>query len=175
MVDITLQVVIVAPTEVIPTNVQDKYNRQAARMKIGDIISVSQTNQERFAKTPSGDYRIINGPILSPRFGFVHVTDVPVPIALKAKKLKRMLTREVVVPADGEDPEHIVDMPVRNNKFRVDVANIPNQLKQRMQADKEVTVTWLQARNYIKKKAFVNADDDSQDTEDDFVDGDLDE
>ncbi len=152
MVAITLQIMINAPTHALATP-----EKTAMRHRNGDVLGVHKTSD--FATLADGEWKW-NDVISSPRSVFVHVTDVPTNLA---KKIWR-LARGIKVASES----------LRVRRYRIPPSVVPTAFRDKLLADKEATITFTQAKTFIRKKVISNALDPSLDNEDtQLVDGDL--
>ena len=120
--------------------------KEAARLKNGDILEGYRARTIA-ALDGAGDYRL-NEVISSPRTGFVHVTGVPILAVRKIKRLAESHQQITGTRAGGD--LNIVTLLKR--KWGVDVASIPLVVRQQFIADKEITFTWTQVKNFIRNK-----------------------
>lgn len=144
---------------------------EAMRPVQGDIINAWLST---VVATKIGNDYILNGGALShPRWVYVHITDVPNTQAAKAYRLKEnevltFLNPDSPVPFSEE--EHL---PRRLFKYRVEKNDIPAAKRQKLLANGEITVTWAQAKPYIKKKIVTLEMNPVMDTEVILTDEDL--
>ncbi len=139
--NITLQVMLY------PANHDLSYNleKQAVRYRRGDIVKVYLTSE------------IVEPPTIGTRMAFIHITGVP--DVAPFEDIKNILTRSI-------HNEVYLNRPVlRRRAWRLPNANLPQAIKNQLIATQEITVTWTQAKPYIRKKAIVNALDVLQDNE----------
>ena len=128
MPDITVQVIINQSTHELSPE------QEIARYLLGDIIDAFLSSK----------YASFDGiywhmpPIGDKRSGFVHITDVPADVILKAR------TKLIEMPFST-----ITKEAIRRRTYHIDVANLPATFKEKILTDKEVTVTWTQAKPYI--------------------------
>lgn len=101
-----------------------------------------------------------------PRFVLVHIEGVPdlAPEDIQLRRLKQMLERHTI-KGFGEE--------VRRRSWRVDVASLPTAIRNELLTNREYTVTWTQAKNYLGKKVVTNEDDPDTDTLTLITDGDV--
>jgi len=153
---ITLQVMVNAPTHVIDTSFVA--NKAAMRRRNGDILAVHNT--QNFATLNGNDWNW-NEPISSPRSVFIHIRDIPanlVPLA------RQRLTGKVKAASER----------IRIRQYRIPPGIMPQPVIDALQADREVTMDWTQAKTIIKKKSVtVVLDPDQDDESTSVVDADL--
>ena len=101
--------------------------------KIGDIVEVLDDSKH------DGD--IVANPIAAP-FYLVRITGVT-----KAQALKYM---EPYIDPATEGTENPVTL--RHRQFNVEVASIPSAIRSKLIADRYVSVSWSQVRNYIRNR-----------------------
>lgn len=123
--DITLQIMIKAPTHSLARNPA----MEMRRFKDGDIIGVYL--RSKVTKSPSP-----NSPL-----GFIHITGVPITALRKAKRLMEMQVNPF-------DPSDIWKKRVWN----IDPSTLPLAIKQTIKKNREITVSWTQVKNYLKNK-----------------------
>lgn len=133
--DITLQVLAVSKSHTV-SDVNTLWNK-------GQIVDAFQSSD---LATLSGDDYLFND-VISGNFVFVHVKDVPI---VNFEKFKARLQSEN--PLGGR------------RRYRVKVASIPIAARNKLLADKEITITWTAAKNYIA----------NDETAVDITDGDVD-
>ena len=144
MINITLQVIIDPPTH----NISDRPLTEAARSRPGDIVSVYFTENV--------------GPMNpSLPLGFIHITGAPdVP-------LQRLINKVC-------GPLLEADEITRKHAWRVPPSVLPLALRNKLVADREITVTWTQAKTRIRKKiAATRLNPVSDDETTELTDGDL--
>ena len=117
--------------------------KDAARQKAGDVIDVLLATD---VGTWDGSDFIPNDVVGSPRCGFVFVVGVP-NRAIKAIKEKFFI--------DYRDPI-VVENPdiLLRRRFGIRVSSIPLAVRQQMVADKYITFTWAQVKNFLRDKVF---------------------
>lgn len=141
--DITLQVMVNVPTHGLNPM------KAAMRYRNGDILAVYRTNT--IADMVDGKWKM-RRVITAPRSVFVHITNVPQILAQKA--VRRLIERHQ--PA-GET--------FRRRHYRIPPSVVPQAIKDTLQADKEVTVSWTQAKQVIRRKSVTTLLDPSMDDE----------
>lgn len=161
MVAITLQIMVNAPThEIRHRNFDGAIDPEqtAARYRNGDIIAVHNTaNSATFI---AGAWRW-NDVISAPRSVFVHISNLPNNLAPKAR---RRLTGSMRAGSDL----------LRRKQYRLPPSALPVPVQDALRDDREVTMTWAQAKTVIRKKIINVVLDPSQDDETtSIVDGDL--
>jgi hypothetical protein len=145
--------------------------KEAMRYKVGDI---TQARLSVNVATKVGNDYILggSGALSNPDVVYVHITDVPNAQAAKAGRLmedERELTARGQ-PGGGDEGDYISR---RLHKYRVEKQDIPAAARQALIDDGEITVTWTQAKPYIKKKVVIDEMDSTTDTEVILTDGDL--
>jgi hypothetical protein len=98
--------------------------------KLGDIVEVLDDSKH--------DGNIVANPI-APPFYLVRITGVT-----KEQALKYM---ESYVEVAGK-----VTTVIRRRLYNVEVANIPTAIKNVLLADRYISVTWTQVKNYIRNR-----------------------
>ena len=122
----------------------------------GDIVSASLMHGEECT---------------NPRFVLVNITGVPdkAPPSILLKRIKRMLEKENFV-LEGNPP---VPRRLRRRQWHLKPADLPVGARNTLLADRKITVTWTQAKPYLKRRFVVVEDDVSQDTETPITDDDV--
>ena len=139
-------------------------NPNATDNRVGDVHTLYLTSE-------LGDTRRFD------QWVYVHITGVPNVGAAKLKRFRNKLRSydRVVV---GTLPDGTDQVVARNyKKWGVHPRALPTGVRQALNRDGEITVTWTQVKNYLKRKnklvtlrdVFNAADHD------DFVDADLDD
>ena len=105
--------------------------------------------------------RVTEPPSPNSKFWFIHVTGIPDTIPFE--KVKAKLTEPVFNPLVAGDF-------IRRRRWRAD---IPAAVLSTLQANREITVPYLTAKDYIKRKVANNASDPTQDTLEVLTDQDL--
>lgn len=176
--DVTLQVVVVAATHSLETP-----EKEAARDRVGDIVGAYLTSQ-------------VGSPNLTGRLGFIHITGVPDAIPLRKvrdKLLRPCLNPDVETTRDGSgagDISTTLDPAtnplsrqriLRKRAFRIPPSVLTAALRQELLDNREITVTWAQAKPRIRKKFpnladrwNRNADDENSGVDDTFFDESID-
>ena len=114
---------------------------ESAKWQRGQIVDCSQSAD---LATLSGNDYLFND-VISGAFVFVHVKDVPV---VDFDKFRARLQTEN--PLGGR------------RRYRVDVASIPVSARNKLLADKEITITWATAKNYIQNDEIVTTITDGE-------------
>lgn len=161
--DISLQVIVIAANHDLSTNPQ----KEAARYRRGDIVNVYLTAD-------------VGSPSLIRRFGFIHITGIPDGPDPEARfaKIEALLgdgvVDRVLVP-DTDLPEMVEEATlVRTRAWRVPPSIIPVAKRNQLLTDRETTVTWTQAKPYVRKKMVTIKTDASADDETtELMDGDI--
>jgi len=112
--------------------------RAASRLAKCDIIDVYKA--EKYATLQDDGNYLLDSPPLHPRFGFVHIKNVP--DILKEINIKNKLLEAV----------EILGQPVRRKKWHIPPSILPDVVKKKILTDKEITVQWAIAKSYIRKK-----------------------
>lgn len=134
--------------------------RAARRLAPGDIIDVYEATE--YATLQADGNYLLDSPPLHDRFGFVHVKHVP--NSLSKARIKKKLTEAV----------EILGQDVRRKKWHVPPSILPTVIKQKILADKEITVEWSVAKSYIRKKTTpVILDPNQDDISTSLTDGDI--
>lgn len=136
--------------------------KEASRLRRGDPMDVYRSRD--LAVLTNGVYRF-REPITSPRWVFIHIREVPNAIALR---MKSRLTQAILADngsALSLDPtvSHVVT--IRRRRFRVLLGAMPVTMRNRLLTNKEITLTWDQARGHIRKKIVVDERDATRDDE----------
>jgi len=120
--------------------------KEAMRYRVGDVFDVFLT-PANFTFS------------MDTRFGFIHITNVPDVYSIET--IKKALSAPVRSTV-------IIDNPplYRRRKWRIKPSAIPVGARNAMIANHELTVTWTQAKPYIRKKVVIDnlnaaLDDDS--------------
>jgi len=168
MVDVTLEIMLDLPTHDLSYNPE----KAAARYRHGDILDIIRSI-DFAAKDVNGDYRITEG-IGHPRFGYIHVTDVPADRARKMREVLTAHTPETKQVADS-DPEtglpttKVVSDTYRQRRWRIPRSVIPAAAKTKLLSEREITVDWTTFRDKIRRKAVTNRLDPLLDNESNAV------
>lgn len=136
--NLTLQILIAPATH----NISDPA-KAARRYTQGDLVEIWDAD---IVAPYNGTAHLMRDVISSPKFVFVHVRGVPDrPMAIVKE---RLLTWDVEVGTfDGEVS---VIGYYRRRRFSAVLANIPTNVRNRLQSDRQITVTWTQVKNYVK-------------------------
>lgn len=168
MVDVTLEIMLEPPTH----DLSYAPEKEAARLRRGDILEIIRSTD--FAtKDGDGDYRVTEG-IGNPRFGYIHITDVP---NARARKMRDLLTqptpetreRELPDPETGLPVVHIISDSYRMKRWRIPRSVIPAALKATLLAEREITVSWNAFRDRIRRKIVTSRLDPALDDESNAV------
>lgn len=133
--DVCLHVMLTPANHALP---QDKADR---RLSGGDIIDIFPASA--VGTLISNDY-MPNDVIGSHRLGFVFIKDVPISVLNKARQALIKSHKSVT-------PEDNVQLLLRRI-WGIDVQSVPVAARNKLLADRYITVTWLQAKSYIKNK-----------------------
>ena len=140
--DITLQVMIEPPTHDLSYDAA----KNAARNRRGDVIGVYLTSDVTEPPNPNG------------RLGFIHITGVP--DVLSFDRIRERLTSAF------HDPLLVTEKVMwRKRKWRIRASVIPAGARNTLLTTKELTVTWLQAKPYLRRKEVFNRLDVTADDE----------
>jgi len=121
--DITLQIMAYPPTH----DLSYDPAKEARRYKRGDIVAVYLRSE------------IVEQPTAGGRMVFVHITDVPIIAIQKAEKLM--------------NPHYDlinINMLLKKRRFNIDPQSLPVAVRNQLIANREITVTWTQAKPYLK-------------------------
>ena len=106
----------------------------------GEIVSVRPTSEEGRYTQPFP----ANGPL-----AYVHIVDIPDRVNLD--KLRNRLTS----PDPTEmttDPDGTLRHPTWRFEYRLPVASLPAARRQALRRDGQITVTWTQFRNFLRRR-----------------------
>lgn len=145
MPGITLQIMVNVGTHDLSYDLM----KAAIRHRNGDILAVYPTSD--LADLVGGDYKF-RDVISSPRSVFVHVRDVPQ--GLEDKAIRRLIERH--------QPAAEV---FRLRLFRIPPSVVPAATLATLLAEKELTVDWLQAKQFIRQKSITTLLDPTTDDE----------
>jgi len=152
--DITLQIIIRPATHAL------EGMEAACRYRTGDIIDVYRAN--RFAELQEDGNYLMQSQMGNDVFCYIHIKDVP--DTLNRQRIKAKLL----------EPVTILDELVRRKMWHIPPSILPVAFRQRLLADREATVTFIQAKNYIRRKTTpVLLDPDQDDITTTLTDGDL--
>ena len=134
--DIALQVMLN------PANHDLSYDpaKAARRFVAGDVLDAMLATDIATLEG-NGDY-IPNEPISSPRSGFVFITGVP---DRAIRFLRNWITR---AERNALDQDQIM----RRRVFGIRVGSIPVAVRQEIMANRYITFTWTQVKNYLENK-----------------------
>lgn len=118
--DITLQIMAYPPTHILPPE------KEARRYKRGDIVAVYLRSE---CPEP---------PALGGRMVFIHILDVPITAIQKAKRLMIAIYSNDTIP-----------VLLNRRRFNIDPQSIPIAMRNALVANREITVTWTQAKPYL--------------------------
>jgi len=124
--------------------------KEARRYRRGDVVEVFLRSEVTEPPSP-------NSP-----FVFIHVTNVPENKTFE--QVKAIIMQPVLEPL-------VIISPAiyRRRKFRVLFSELPQFVQDILTADKELTVSWAQAKNYVRKKNVTVFLDQSTDDETQFI------
>lgn len=134
--------------------------KAAMRYRRGDILDVYRAN--KYATLQSdGNYKLNKSPG-HPRFVFIHIKNIP--DTLDKQKIKAKLIATV----------DLLDDTVRRRKWHIPPSILPSAFKQKLLAEKEITVEFATVKAYIRKKLTpIILDPDSDDITTSLTDEDL--
>lgn len=137
--DITLQIITIPPSHVLPTGEDSRRYRQ------GDVVCVWDST--RVALYDDAEYRL-RDLIATPRFVFIHVLGAPFATVGAAQELfTRAYTDAdiaVVVDKRGEI--------LRRRLWHLDVALMPAPILARLIKDREMTTRWSDISSVIRRR-----------------------
>lgn len=137
--NITLQILVQPATH----NIADPA-KAARRYAVGDLIMVFNAD---VVAPYNGTAHILRDVISSPKFVFVHVRGVPDrPLDVVRDKL---LDSDVEIGTFTEGQRAIIGY-YRRKRFNAVLSSIPTNIRNRLQSDRQITVTWTQVKSYIK-------------------------
>jgi hypothetical protein len=111
---------------------------------VGDLVCVWDAD----AVAPyNGTAHIMRDVISTAKYVFIHVRNVPAQVTLERARDRLLGSDEEFGYVDGE---LTVLAYYRRKKFGAILADIPTNVRNRLQADRQITVTWTQVKNYIK-------------------------
>lgn len=98
----------------------------------------------------------------APNFVLIHVIGGPdnAPANFQIRRAKRMLQSPIGIPFEKET--------LRERAWRVRYSLLPPDRRQALMSDRQITITWDQAKSVLAKRIIVNNDDESLD-EDVFI------
>lgn len=118
--------------------------KNARRYTVGDVVCVWDAD----AVAPyNGTDHVMRDVISSTKYVFVHVRDVPAQVTLERAR-DRLLADDIDIGTF--DGEVAIIGYYRRKKFGAVLASIPTNVRNRLQSDRQITVTWTQVKNYIK-------------------------
>ena len=144
----TLAVIINPPTHDLDAD------KAARRIALGDICDAYITETVADFLLPNWKMK---GGIGSTRLAFVHVTDIPDVITFD--KVKSVLIAPVYDPLSTVEDRR----ELRLNAWNIPVSIIPQAIKTKLLADKEVTLSFVNVKSYLRKKLVVSRLDPTQD------------
>jgi len=136
-------------------NVEDAGQKLAARHRTGDIDFVHEVT-DGFADWVGGEY-IIRA-VIKPWHAVIFITGIPDGPNAKAKALR---IRQLLM-AGNRDGSGVL---IRRRVWRIPPAILPSALRTKLQTTQTATVTWDQAKPYIRKKIVNVLTDATQDDE----------
>jgi len=137
--DITLEVIVVAPTHTVSAE------KAANRYEAGDIVDVYPSADH--AEWTGSEYRIRGG-ISTPRTGFIHITGVP---DRPMETVRRRLTK-VFRDRDNMLVQSPTGSIIKQRAWRIPPSSVPATVRNRLQSQREITVTWAQVKSYAVNK-----------------------
>lgn len=120
--DITLQIMAYPPTHDLSYNLA----KEARRYKRGDIVAVYLRSE------------VVEPPHIGSRMVFIHIIGVPVTAIQKAKKLM-----------DAHFDSINIRILLKRRRFNIDPQSLPVSVRNQLIANREITVTWTQAKPYL--------------------------
>jgi len=152
MADISIEIMLSAPTP--------PAGREALAWRPGHGVAIYPA--ARIADRVGQNYRARGG-VTMPRTGYIHVLNVPGNIGWR--KFRRALTNsyrvdDPIVQIDGKK-----QVKKRLRLFRLRPSLVPAAARSQLLADREITVTFTQLKNYVRKLTVPNVSDPSLDTE----------
>ena len=118
-------------------------DKAARRYAVGDIISVFDAD---IVAPYNGTNHILRDVISTTKFVYVHVRGVPDrPLDVVREKL---LDSDVEIGTFTEG--RAIIGYYRRKRFNAVLSNIPNNIRNRLNTDRQITVTWTQVKNYVK-------------------------
>ncbi len=138
--NITLQI-LVAPSQ----HVIADPDKNARRYAVGDIVCVWDAD---VVAPYNGTDHILRDEISTTKFVFVHVRSVPAQVTLERARDRLLGSDETFGYFDGDQT---VLAYYRRKKFGAVLESIPTAVRNRLQTDRQITVTWTQVKNYVKQ------------------------
>ena len=142
--------------------------QNAQRYQVGDILNVWPIETHASFDADSGDW-LLNDEINS-KFLFIHVTGVP-----NSRNPQKLLEGEFV--ANGSpiliDVQENPFIRRRLRKFKIKPSLIPKASRDKLLANKQITVPFVAFKNVVVKKTVSVTLDSDQDSHDLVVDGDM--
>lgn len=136
--NLTLEILIAPATHTIADPA-----KAVRRYAVGDVIGVFDAD---VVAPHNGTNHILRDVISTTKFVYVHVRGVP------DRPLD--VVREKLLDSDVEvgtfDGERVIIGYYRRKRFNVVLSSIPTNVRNRLQSDKQITVTWTQVKSYIK-------------------------
>jgi hypothetical protein len=183
-VDITLTVVLNPATHALATD------KQARRLKRGDIVAVDLTTSVESPSGRLGHIHITGVPNRPLDFVRQKLTESlytlePYTDTIDETRYMRWLVRghwplfdifpNVVNNGDGTyTATGERQMPARKAKWRIPASILPVNIRNTLLTNREITVTWEQAKPFIRKKVVANRLNATQDDETtELADGDI--
>ena len=120
--DITLQIMAYPPIHDLSYNLA----KEARRYQRGDIVAV-------YLRT-----NVVEPPHVGSRMVFVHITSVPITAIQKAEKL---------INAHYDSVN--INLLLKRRRFNIDPQSLPLAIRNQLIANREITVTWTQAKPYL--------------------------
>ena len=142
--------------------------KNAQRYIVGDILAVWPVADHSTFDTESGDW-LLNDDI-NPKFLFIHVTGVP--DSVNPEKLVEgdfVANGSPILDFARETPFILR----RARKFRIKPSLIPTAGRDKLLADKQITVTFQAFKAVVQKKVVTVKLDPTQDTHNLIINGDM--
>jgi len=113
--------------------------KAAARYQAGDIVDTFMSS--KYAKLqPDGTYQM-QSQMGQPKFAFIHIKNIPDNV--NKQKIKTVLTSELTLLGET----------VRKRRWHIPPSILPTAFKQKLFSTREITVDYVVAKNYIRKKS----------------------
>lgn len=136
--NLTLQVIITPANHTLSDPAKN-----ARRYATGDVVDIFNAD---VVSPFNGTDHILRDVISDPRFVFVHVRGVP------DRTLGRI--KDTISTPDIEyvlvNGEPVSSSYHRRRKFALLASSVPTAMRNRLMADRQITVTWTQAKNYVR-------------------------
>lgn len=137
----TLQILVAPATHTIADPAKN-----ARRYAVGDLVCIWDAD---VVAPFNGTAHLMRDVISSPKFVFVHVRGVPAQVTLERAQERLLARDEEFGFFDGE---MTVLAYHRRKKLGAVLADIPTSVRNRLQSDRQITVTWTQVKSYVKHR-----------------------